>query len=101
LVTLSAAQYFAMPVTTYEDSSQDFAPLETNSFNESDSFLGFARSESDIIPESSSAGGVSSQSDHRSNQWRPDPAKWLIITSDEATQMRAANILKKVQCLHI
>lgn len=87
-----------MPITTYEDESQDFTSMNTNSLEESDSLLGLDLPAFNNVPESSSVTEFPSQSDPKSH-WQPDSTRWLIITTDELTQTRARNILNKVRLL--
>jgi hypothetical protein len=83
-----------MPITTYDNSSQDYAVMDEDSY----SFISIQNESSNIIPESSSATGLSSQ---LGLKYQPDSEKWLVITKDEITQTRATMILGKVSHLVI
>lgn len=81
-----------MPVTGYHEDSQDFMTHESQSESAHDSNFNFELDSSDIIPESSST----KESSQLSTTYIPNDTKYLIITKDELSQVRATAILGRV-----
>jgi hypothetical protein len=82
-----------MPVTDYHENSQDFTTQESQSESVYDDNSNFEVDSFEISPEGSTIQGLSQRT---STTYTPNDTKYLIITKEELSQVRATAILGKV-----